>query len=90
MTIEVVAYPVLIVCGAITAVGMVYHYRATRCIGGLWATLYAINNMLIGVLAWVGHMRNGRDGLLWVLWPLVLFSVYTALQVFLLGWRHSR
>lgn len=89
--LESVAYSTLIVGGLVTAVGMAYHYRVTRCVGGIWAALYAINNALVGSIAWWSHeQRVGQESLLWALWPLVLFTAYTAIRIFLLGWRYSR
>lgn len=90
--VEPIAYSVLIVGGAVTAVGMLIHYRVSKCPGGILAAMYAACNSAIGVVAWTHHIMGNRapERLLYAILPLVVFTAYTAVAVFRMAWRASK
>lgn len=90
--VESISYSALIVGGIVTAIGMLRHYHASRCPGGILAAMYAMCNSAIGVVAWTHHVM-GNDTprhLLYIIWPIVVFTTYTAIAVFRMAWKESK
>lgn len=90
--VESISYSVLIVGGIVTAIGMLAHYRSSKCPSSVLAAIYAACNSAIGVVAWTHHVMGNEAPvhLLYAIWPLVIFTTYTAVAVFRMAWKASK